>query len=100
MKVLRGWRITLSALGMCAVIAFGFYKIVQLSQDGKQAHDAICVLKGDLSQRIDSSRDFLAKHPKGILGIPAVTIRQSIANQQRTLEALSPVKCSADERKT
>lgn len=90
--------ITLSVLGLLTVLAAGLYKIVELSQDGKQAHDAICALKGDLSKRIDSSRDFLRDHPAGIAGIPAATIKQGVDNQQRTLDALRDVKCSPEER--
>lgn len=101
MKVLRWvWRnlATLSILAMVVVLVFTAMKVVSLSREGKQAHDAICTLKGDLSQRIDQGREFLAKHPKGAFGIPATTIKTSIDNQQRTLDALQPVKCSANER--
>lgn len=89
---------TVSVLGLLAVLTFSLVRVVKLSQDGKQAHDAICALKGDLSQRIISSKGFLRDHPRGIPGLAsAATIRSSIANQQATLQALHPVKCSAEE---
>jgi hypothetical protein len=68
------------------------------AREGQQAHDAICALKGDLVRRIEASQDFLAKHPNGIDGISATDISINIANQQLTLDALSPVRCTAEER--
>lgn len=90
---------TISIFLALVVLAVGFVKVVHLTRDGKQAHDAICALKGDLAQRINQGRDFLKTHPKGILGIPAATIKEGIDNQQRTLDSLGVVKCTADERK-
>jgi hypothetical protein len=66
-----------------------------LALQGEQAHDAICALKADLDRRIQASLDFLVTHPNGIQGITAATIRQGIANQQLTIDALQEVKCSA-----
>jgi hypothetical protein len=68
------------------------------TKEGQQARDAICALKGDLSRRITVSRQFLKERPNGIPGIPPATIKQSIDNQQQTLDALRPVKCSTEER--
>jgi hypothetical protein len=55
--------------------------------------DALCALRGDLERRVASSQQFLVKHPAGIPGIPVQTIRNGIVNQQRTINALSSLKC-------
>lgn len=105
-KLLSGERIAASfaiVTALCVVVlgvmGWQISQNRKLASDGKQAHDAICALKGDLSTRIDQGRDFLKAHPKGFAGITAVTIKQSVDNQQRTLDALHVVRCSADERK-
>jgi hypothetical protein len=63
------------------------------SRDSDRTTNALCTLREDLSQRVDSSKDFLSKHPKGIPGVPVQTILDSIANQQRTIDALSTLSC-------
>jgi hypothetical protein len=105
-RLLRGERVPLSfaiITALCvAVLGVQGCAITQnreRAREGRQAHDAICALKGDLARRIEASQDFLAKHPKGIDGISATDISISIANQQLTLDALSPVRCTAAERK-
>lgn len=64
------------------------------SAESTRTANALCTLRGDLQQRVDSSKDFLAKHPAGIPGVPSQTILDSIANQQRTIDALSGLACS------
>jgi hypothetical protein len=61
--------------------------------DASHSRQALCTLRGDLEQRVQSSRDFLRDHPKGIPGIPIATIKQGIDNQQRTIDALSSLSC-------
>ena len=65
----------------------------RLAREGEQAHDALCVIKADLRQRVAAGRKFLREHPRGIPGIPPATLRSSIANQQATLDALKPLAC-------
>jgi hypothetical protein len=104
-RVTHGRKVTLSFVAIVAisfvVLAFMGWQIKQnraRASEGRQAHDAICALKGDLARRIKSSEDFLVKHPKGIDGISATDISISIANQQLTLAALSAVTCTPTER--
>lgn len=54
---------------------------------------ALCVLRSDLEQRVADSTQFLVDHPEGIPGIPIETIKQSIDNQKRTIDALSDLRC-------
>jgi hypothetical protein len=76
---------------------FANVQIFRLSNQiaGNQRNDtqALCAFRGDLSRRVQSSIDYLAAHPNGILGIPAATIRLSLDNEQHTLTALSSLKC-------
>lgn len=57
------------------------------------SHDALCTFRADLNARVASSRDFLKDHPEGFAGIPAATIRASIDQQSRTINALSSLDC-------
>lgn len=54
---------------------------------------ALCVLRADLERRVRMSREFLAENPQGIPGIPSAVLRKSIADQQRTVDALAPLDC-------
>jgi hypothetical protein len=65
----------------------------QQARDAAQATGALCTLRADLEQRVASSEGFLREHPEGVAGIPARTIRESIANQRRTIAALSGLNC-------
>lgn len=71
----------------------------RLVEQGKQAHDAICVFRADLQQRVDSTKRFLDTHPGGFAGIPAATLRKSLRDQQRTIRALSLIRCAGVDAK-
>lgn len=68
-------------------------ELERLAGEGAEAHAAICVFRADLEQRVRSGRDFLADHPAGFAGIPAATLRASLANEQQTVSALSGLNC-------
>lgn len=72
------------------VVVFAVYKI---DTEASNTRHALCTFRGDLERRVQSSRDFLRDHPKGIPGIPSVTIRTGITNQQRTIDALQDLEC-------
>lgn len=63
----------------------------------KTAQTALCVMRGDLEQRIHGANEFLRTHPKGIPGIPASLIRDNVVQQQRTLKSLAPLDCPPAE---
>lgn len=65
----------------------------RLAQQGKEAHDAICALRADFEQRVKTGRQYLREHPDGFAGIDAATIRNSLKNQQATVDALSAIVC-------
>lgn len=64
-----------------------------LDKVAKSTNIALCALKNDLQTRVISSQEFLLDHPKGIPGISAATLRQSITNQKATIKALSGLRC-------
>lgn len=66
---------------------------VQTSRDTQQTRFALCALRTDLEVRVTSGQVFLAEHPHGIPGVPVQSIRDGIANQQRTIAALSDLDC-------
>ena len=73
---------------------FAFISNRHRSNEGKQAHSALCVFKKDLRVRVRDSVEFLADHPKGIPGIPVGTLITSVHNQQLTLKSLDGLECS------
>lgn len=76
------------------VVAGGIYLSVTQSAEGKETHEAICALVSDLEQRTDSTRNFLGTHPHGYPGLATRSqVRESLQNQERTLEALSVISC-------
>lgn len=65
----------------------------RLADKAERANVALCALRADLKTRIASSEKFLADHPNGFAGIPAAQIQTSLDGQQRTVIALSILKC-------
>jgi len=64
-----------------------------LAREANRTRVALCTLRGDLERRVSTSREFLAANPNGIPGIPATTLKQSISNQQATVDALAALRC-------
>jgi len=83
----------LSVVLFVIVIGGGVYLLVGKSNEGAETHEAICALTADLETRTEGTRNFLTQHPRGIPGIPASTLRESLHNQERTIDALSVVSC-------
>lgn len=82
-----------------AIVAGGAYFYVSLSHETSRTRSALCTFRGDLEQRVNSSQDFLDEHPGGILGIPAASIRTTIANQRATIASLAGLRCPAPPKK-
>jgi hypothetical protein len=97
-------RLSYATIGLFVVLVFlgGYFKYDSVQKDhviqntasiSKERADdtnkALCALKNDLVVRIRTTQEFLAEHPKGTPGIPAASFKQSIANQQRTVDALT-----------
>lgn len=60
----------------------------------RETNKSLCSLRAELERRVDSSRAFLADNPNGIPGITAATIRKSIRDTRRTIDALGELDCS------
>lgn len=89
----------LVSLVATVVLAFAFYAIHQnhsLARQGREAHDALCVLKADYRHRLRVGRRFLHEHPNGIPGVKVGVIRASVTNQKATLRSLKPLHCDGD----
>lgn len=80
------------ALNSAAAVLLWHKQDVQIDRIAKSTV-ALCALRADLQARVRTATQFLAEHPDGAPGIPARTIRDGIANQQRTISALRVVKC-------
>lgn len=90
LKTLRGLVIATIILYVALASVAGYSYIT--SNDNRIA---VCRLRDDLSRRVDSSKEFLIHHPKGLprLGVTRTDILKEIHNQERTLNALSVVSC-------
>ena len=76
------------------VLYLGLAGLTYWAWQGQESNrDALCALRGDLEKRVSNSQKFLSENPEGIPGISATTIRDGIANQQRTIAALRGISC-------
>ena len=83
------------------LVAFGTFAWIEaanrrddIKQAALSANSALCALRNDVERRVVNSQEFLDKHPGGIPGISRQDIKQSIANQRRTIKALGDLECS------
>lgn len=96
-RLLRGQRRQTVAICVVFVALIGIVFYVWVREG--QTRDSLCTLRGDLVQRVDDSRAFLASHPHGIPGVSAASIQVGIDNQQRTIDALSGLHCDTSTLK-
>jgi hypothetical protein len=94
----KGLRIAVAAFALSvflfvAGIGGAVWLLTAKSSEGVETHEAICALSADLEARTQASRVFLREHPHGAFGVPAATIRESVENQERSIDALSVVAC-------
>lgn len=77
-----------------AALGAGAYELNHRTQEGTETHEAVCALVADLEERTEGTKEFLASHPDGIPGLASASqLRESLANQERTLGALSVITC-------
>lgn len=94
-------KLTWAVVGMYVILiavgTFFYFELTDLATSTAitttTQNQALCTLRADLQQRVDSSLKFLRHHPEGFAGIPPSTIKEGIENQQRTIKALSPLVC-------
>lgn len=75
------------------LLILGAIQIKANRDNNAETQGALCALRGDLEQRADGSREFLADHPEGFLGISASSIKVSLEGQERTVAVLSRLSC-------
>lgn len=61
--------------------------------DGRRTNSVLCTYRTDLTARVIASTKYLQEHPNGAPGIPAKTIIDGIANQQRAIVAFKDLNC-------
>jgi hypothetical protein len=94
-------RLTRATVGLYLVLAvLGTYAYInathqrnEIARVALETNSALCTLRGDLEQRVATTKKFLAHNPEGLPGLPAKVLRTSIANQESTIDALSNLDC-------
>jgi len=83
-----GWMIAVSV-----VVIYTAQQNRERTQEGRNAHAALCVFKGSVARAVQQTEDFLQHNPNGLPGIPASVLRQSLTQQETTLRALDVLRC-------
>lgn len=99
-RYLHARRVTISflvlVLVMCVVLA-SFVWVISgnrtNARQGKQAHDALCIVRVKIERGVRKAQEFLREHPNGISGIPATLIRSGINDDLGTLRGLNLLEC-------
>lgn len=95
------WTTIALIAAVAGVVAFAWLSAASsrddLAREAGRTNRALCALRRDLERRVQGSEAFLRKHPDGLSGIPASTIRVGLVGQRRTIMALSRLKCDAPE---
>jgi hypothetical protein len=89
------WRQTVTSVLIVGLVIFGILLLKRTNHATNRSTTALCALRHDLERRVSDGERFLAEHPRGIPGIPAKTLRQSITGQRRTVGVLRIVQCNA-----
>ncbi len=92
-KLLTAWMIIFTL-----VVGYMINYNRDLAEDGKEAHDGICALKGDYQRMNRDAAAFLLKYPDGLPSIPPEIIRNSIRGRANTIAALEAVTCTKEEK--
>jgi hypothetical protein len=91
----RRYRIIAWRQTVTSVLIVGILLLKRTNHATSRTTASLCALRHDLEQRVSDGEAFLIDHPRGIPGIPAKTLRQSIDGQRRTIRALRVVQCDA-----
>lgn len=87
--------LTVLAIGVWSGLGTDSSQSSELRTLALQNRRALCGLRDDLHQRVTGSEQFLQIHPEGLpgLGVSSAAIRETIANQRRTIHALGVLNC-------
>jgi hypothetical protein len=85
------------SISVMGVLVWQSMRVGQTASDlegvATETHDALCAFKTDLQKRYAAGTKFLKENPEGIPGISAAQIKQSLSNQESTLDSLEPLDC-------
>jgi hypothetical protein len=77
-----------------AVIGYYVNQNRKLIEEGQKAHDALCVIRENLSIRVGRTQQFLDDNPAPLIaGIPRELIQRGVDQDMATLIALDPLEC-------
>lgn len=86
--------LTVWAAVFTAVVALAVWQNRMLGEQGREAHDTLCVFKLDLVQRATASQTLLDENTGPLIfGIPRTVIETSLANQKKTVDSLRTLEC-------
>jgi hypothetical protein len=84
------------ALFTCAT-AYSVYSNRQLGRQGEEAHDALCVFKGNLDARAKIGEDYVADVKAGrrpvLTGFTVAELERSAASQRAAVNSLRTLDC-------
>lgn len=87
------------AIGFTFLTFYGIHTNRQLGEQGREAHDALCVFRSDLADRRDQTQKLLDEQPDADpvvvygLRIPRDQLESNVKNQNRSVEALLTLDC-------
>jgi hypothetical protein len=85
------------ALGLVVLVLLGYRDSINKRRDLERVattnESALCSLRNDISDRVHTQQKLLIRHPHGLAGISAATIRANIAGQKRTIHSLDILEC-------
>jgi hypothetical protein len=81
--------VTATVVLYLGLFSLGYY-IYTVSRNNT---DGLCTLRNEAATRVQTSQEYLIDHPNGSKEIPLGVIKLSIANSQRTVDALRNIRC-------
>ena len=86
--------LALAGLGIIGYLD-GVHRRAEITKVTLETHIALCTFVDDLRRRVATSEQFLLENPDGFPGLSDDVIRESIAGQRQTLQALKALNCDA-----
>ena len=84
----------IATLVLIVLMITGFNKLSSENDRLQTVGTAVCNLRAEQANRVHETVDFLRGHPRGIPGVPIGSLRLSLYNEERTLQALKPLRCN------
>lgn len=82
-------------------VGYSVYTNHELGQQGKEAHDALCVFKGNLAARAKDGEDYIADVKAGrrpiLTGFTIAELERSVASQRAAVNSLRTLDCPKEK---